>query len=91
LEPVQGATLVAATMAMGLTAGLFYVFAYCVMPGLRRTDDRTFVGAFQSIDRALINSWFLASFLGTLVFTALAAVLHGREDGRPVLPWIVAS
>jgi hypothetical protein len=91
LEPFRAAMLVAATITMGLMAGVFGLYAHTVMPGLGRTDNRTFVGAFQSIDGALINSWFLASFLGTLVFTALAAVLHGREDGRPVLPWIVAS
>lgn len=62
---LQAACLVAATVANGLMAGLFAVFAYAVMPGLGRTDDRTFVGAFQSIDRAL----------GCL---AWALVEHGR-------------
>jgi uncharacterized membrane protein len=91
LELVRGAALVAATMTMGLAAGLFYVFAYCVMPGLGRTDDRTFVGAMQSINVAILNGWFALSFVGALVFTALAAVLHLRGEGWPVLPWIAAA
>jgi uncharacterized membrane protein len=91
LEPSRSAALVAATMTMGLMAGVFGLYAHTVMPGLGRTDDRTFVGAFQSIDRAIINPWFLPSFVGALVFTALAAVLHLRGEGRPVLPWIVAA
>jgi uncharacterized membrane protein len=61
------------------------------MPGLRRTDDRTFVGAFQSIDKAILNPWFLVSYLGALVFTGLAAALHLGSGSRSVLPWIAAA
>jgi uncharacterized membrane protein len=90
LRLLQGATLVAATMTMGAMAGVFVLYAHTIMPGLGRTDDRTFVGAFQAIDRAIINPWFLPTFFGALAFTGLAAVVHLR-DGRPVLPWIVAA
>lgn len=54
------AALVAATISVGLLAGVFGIYANSIMPGLGRTDDRTFVGAFQSIDRAIINPVFLA-------------------------------
>jgi uncharacterized membrane protein len=80
--------LVAATMSVGLMAGVFGLYAY-IMPGLGRTDDRTFVGAFQSIDRAVINPLFLATFLGALAFTAVAAALHLGDGGR--LAWVVAA
>jgi len=40
---------------------LFCLYANAIMPGLGRTNDRTFVGAFGSIDRAIINPLFLAS------------------------------
>ena len=77
--------LMAATLAMGLMAGTVAVFAHSIMPGLRRTDDRTFVGAFQAIDRAIMNPWFLAGcFLGALVLTFGAAVAHvGRDAFAP--------
>jgi uncharacterized membrane protein len=88
---LQAGSLVAATVANGLMAGLFAAFAYAVMPGLGRTDDRTFVGAFQSIDRAIINPWFVTAFIGSVGFTLLAGLLHLREGARPVLPWIVAA
>ncbi len=42
LKLSQGATLVAATMTMGLMAGVFGLYAHTIMPGLGRTDDRTF-------------------------------------------------
>jgi len=90
LRFLQGATLIGATLSMGLMAGVFVLYAHTIMPGLGRTDDRTFVGAFQSIDRAIINPWFLPTFLGALLLTALAAVLHLRE-GRSVLSWILAA
>jgi hypothetical protein len=53
---------------MGLVAGVYGLYAHTIMPGLGRTDDRTFVGAFQSIDRAIINPWFMdGGFFGALV------------------------
>jgi uncharacterized membrane protein len=91
MHVLQGATLLAATVATGLMAGVFAIYSNAIMPGLRRTDDRTFVGAFQSIDRAIINPWFLPTFFGALVLTGLAAVLHLFDDGGAVLPWTVAA
>jgi uncharacterized membrane protein len=91
MELISGAVLVAAILTMGLAAGVFGLFAHTIMPGLGQTDDRTFVGAFQAIDRAIINPWFMASFLGALVLTGLAAALHLSGDRRDVLPWIGAA
>jgi uncharacterized membrane protein len=91
LDVYRGIALVAATITTGLMAGAFGLYANTIMPGLRRTDNRTFVGAFQAIDTAIINPWFLAGgFVGALVSTSLAAVLHLGDEGRSVLPWVVA-
>ena len=89
MDGLRALTLMAATISMGLVAGVFGVFGHTIMPGLKKTDDRTFVGAFQSIDRAIINPWFMGGgFLGALVFTAAAGVLNIGEDA---LPWILAA
>jgi uncharacterized membrane protein len=88
---LRALTLVASTMAMGLMAGVFGVYAHAIMPGLRDTDDRTFVAAFQSIDRAIINPWFMPTFLGALLVTGAAAALHLGDDQRSVLPWVAAA
>ena len=88
---LEGAVLIAATMTTGLMAGVFGVYAHAIMPGLRATDDRTFVGAFQSIDRAIINPWFMPAFMGALVLTGLAALLHLLGDHGSVVPWVVAA
>jgi uncharacterized membrane protein len=91
MTALRAIALVASTLTMGLMAGVFGVYAHAIMPGLRHTDDRTFVAAFQSIDRAIINPWFMPSFLGALVVTGAAAALHLGEDQRSVLPWIAAA
>jgi hypothetical protein len=41
---------------MGLVAGVFGLCAHPIMPGLGKTDDRIFVGAFQAIDRSTCRS-----------------------------------
>jgi uncharacterized membrane protein len=89
LKILQGVALVAATMTMGLMAGVFAIYANAVMPGLRKTDDRTFVGAFQSIDRAIINPLFMLWFFGALVLAAAAVLLVAGEGA--VLPWVAAA
>jgi uncharacterized membrane protein len=88
---IRDAALVAATITMGLMAGLFYAYSCSVMLGLHRTDDRTFVGAMQAINVAILNGWFFLSFIGALLLTVLAAALHLSADWRGALPWIVAA
>lgn len=91
MEFAQGATLVAATIAMGHIAGLFYTWSHEVMPGLGRTDDRTFVAGFQALDKAIINPWFMAGFLGAPLLTGVAVLLQAGEDDRGVLYWTIAA
>jgi uncharacterized membrane protein len=57
-DALREVVLIAATMAMGLMAEVFGMYGNAIMPGLRRTDDRTFVAAFQLIGRSSIpRSW----------------------------------
>ena len=89
MNTVRALALLAATLTMGLSAGVFALYAHTVMPGLKKTDDRTFIAAFQALDRAIINPWFMGTaFLGALLFTLVAALTH---LGRDTLPWIAAA
>jgi uncharacterized membrane protein len=89
MNTLRAVSLLGATITMGLVAGVFALFAHTIMPGLRATDDRTFVTAFQSIDRAIINPWFmLTAFVGALLFTVAAVALN---LGRAALPWIAVA
>lgn len=86
---LRAITLIGATLTIGLAAGTFAVFAHTIMPGLHSADDRTFVGAFQHIDRAIINPWFMVTaFGGALVCTAAAAITN---RGTPAMKWIIAA
>ena len=77
MEVLRAGSLLAATLSMGLVAGVFALYAHTIMPGLGRTDDRTFVGAFQAIDRAIINPWFI----GGGFFAITIAVNVPLSDG----------
>jgi Anthrone oxygenase len=63
-------------------------------PGCSTSSPRSHaVGAenlVHSVDLRprILNGWFFGSCFGALLLTAVAAVLHLRADGRPVLPWI---
>jgi uncharacterized membrane protein len=90
MERFAGASLALATLTVGLMAGVYASFSFAVMPGLGRGDDRTFVLAMQHINIAILNGWFLLCFLGGLVFTVLAVVVHLVAGPRAV-PWVIAG
>jgi uncharacterized membrane protein len=87
IESLRDPLLLAATLAVGLQAGTYYVWASGVMPGLARTDDRTFVDALQNMNVAIVNPVFLATFLGAPVLAAGAAVAASGS----ARPWAVAG
>ena len=82
------ATVTAATVLMGLSAGLFTTFSYAVMPGLRRTDDTTFVQTMRAINIAILNPVFGLIFVGAGI-AAAAAVIAGW--GSAARPWLLAG
>ena len=84
---VTEVVIVLAALANGLQAGTYYTWASGVMPGLARTDDRTFVHAMQEMNVAIVNPVFLSSFLGAPVLAVLALVL-AEGDARP---WAIAA
>lgn len=89
MTALRTASLLGATLTMGLITGAFALYAHTVMPGLKATDDRTFVVAFAAMDRAIINPWFmLTGFVGALVLT-LAATLTNL--GRDALPFVAVA
>jgi uncharacterized membrane protein len=89
LDLLRGLSLFTATMLTGAMTGVFGIYANAIMPGLRSTDDRTFVGAFQAMDRAIINPLFMLAFLGALIVAGVAAALNAGE--RSVLWWVAAA
>ncbi|TDE94991.1 DUF1772 domain-containing protein [Occultella glacieicola] len=85
-------SLAAATIAMGLAAGLFFSFSVAVMPGLRRAGDAAFVEVMHHINTAILNVWFALAFGGAIVLSVLALVAHlVRDASSPAVPWIAAA
>ncbi|MFG3257084.1 DUF1772 domain-containing protein [Streptomyces sp. NPDC048172] len=91
MKTLQTVTLLAATLATGLMAGLFTAFSYAVMPGLGRSSDRTMVEAMQNINKAILNPAFMLPFMGALPLLGLATYLAWRGQGRQALPWIIGA
>lgn len=66
---------VVAVVLAGLSAGIFVSFSSGIMPGLRRSDDATFVRAMRDINVAVVNAVFLAPvFLSPLALAAAGIV-----------------
>lgn len=82
--------LVVATILTSLHAGLYFAFSCAVMPGLRRVDDATFVATMRSINRAILNPWFAASFFGSGIVSALVAV-SAFVTGHDARWWVLAA
>src|ERR1700754_4997915 len=84
MNTLSALSLLAATLTTGLATGAFALYAHTIMPGLKETDDRTFVAAFQSMDRAIINPWFMSTaFIGALLLTLAAVRTNLCRDPLP--------
>lgn len=66
---------VVAVVLAGLGCGIFFTFSTGVMPGLRRSDDRTFVTAMRGINRAVVNPAFLLPIFLSPVALGVAGVV----------------
>ena len=82
------AVLGAATVTMGLVAGVWYAYAMSVMPALARSDDRVYIEVMQNIDEVIQNPVFFAGFVGALVLSAVAAWQQRRT---PLRHWVLAA
>ena len=86
----QNASLLLAALATALAAGLFYSYSCSVNPGLARLGDREYLLAMQSINRAILNPVFFASFLGALLLLPVSAWLHYTSPAS-LRFWLVAG
>jgi len=77
-------TLILATFLSSLVAGLLFVFAIVVMPGLKRLNDREFIRAFQVMDGIIQNNHplFILVWVGSAVALITSAIIGiGQLDG----------
>ncbi len=53
--------------------GILALYSHTIMPGLKHTDNATFVKSFQAIDRQIINPIFMLQFFAPLFILGVAA------------------
>lgn len=76
----------------GLMAGVFMAFSTGVMTALGRLPPLQGIAAMQSINRVIVNPWFLAPFFGTAVISlalAAAALVLWPTPGAAL--WLAGS
>jgi uncharacterized membrane protein len=82
----------AATVTVGLVAGIFVDWSVSIMPALSQSDDRTYVTVMQETIRAMNKGpLFLGTFMGAFVFTGAALLLQRRIGARAAVRWILAG
>jgi uncharacterized membrane protein len=81
----------AAAIACGLMAGLFFAFSNSVMGALGRLQPAEGIATMQAINRVILNPLFLTIFLATpaaCVLVALASLWRWSEPGAA---WLLAG
>lgn len=76
-------TLVSA-LGCGLIAGVFFAFSAFVMKALASVPSAQGIAAMQSINVAVLNPWFLGTFLGTAaacILLAVSSLLSWQKPG----------
>ena len=64
-----------ALVGSALMAGTFFVFSTTVMNALAQLPQAEGVRAMQSINRVILNPWFLGAFMGTTLLSLVIGVL----------------
>ncbi|HTJ31683.1 MAG TPA: anthrone oxygenase family protein [Dactylosporangium sp.] len=88
---MRSVVLAAATLLVGLSAGVFFAYSTSVMLALHKVEDRTFIDVMQKINTAILNGWFLTAYVGALLAAIVAVLLHLPAGHRGPLPWLVAA
>lgn len=91
MEQLRTILLAAATVTVGLAAGVFFAYSTSVMLALRKVDDRAFIDVMQKINVAILNGWFLTAYVGALLTAVVAVLLHLGGAQRHILPWLIAA
>lgn len=72
--------LIITTLFSGLMAGLFYAWSISVTPGLAKINDLSYLQAFQSMNRAILNPLFFVVFFGLAVLLPVLSYLSFQNS-----------
>lgn len=82
--------LLAGLVLVASVLGVLALYSHTIMPGLKRTDNKTFVTAFQAIDGQIINPIFMLQFFAP-VFLLGAAAFFAHNYGAAVTAYVYAA
>jgi uncharacterized membrane protein len=85
---IKSLSLFAATVLVGLSAGLFYAWLVSVIPGTRKIADMTYLETMQSINREILNPAFYLIFMGSLIMMAISTI---QQYGSGISFWILVA
>ncbi|MES2730580.1 MAG: anthrone oxygenase family protein [Bacteroidota bacterium] len=83
--------LVITATTTALIAGLLYGYSCSVNLGLGRLPDAEYLAAMQSINSAIQNPLFFASFLGSLLLLPLSTYLHYAQPASTRFWFLLAA
>jgi uncharacterized membrane protein len=75
----------------GLLAGLFYGYQCSVIQGLGKLNDKEYLLAFQSINKAILNPVFFVSFMGSLIMLSVTSLVSYKAGNTYLLPFLIAA
>lgn len=82
--------LITTTLFSGLIAGLFYAWSISVTPGLAKIADESYLRAFQSMNRAILNPSFFIFFFGPVILLPLLCYLYYQPPASLQF-WLIAA
>lgn len=86
---VKLSILVLATLLTGLSAGLCFTWTNAVTTGLARLDDISYLGAFQQMNRSILNPSFFLVFFGPVLVLAGSSILY--RTSSPQIVWMLIT
>jgi len=63
-----------------MTVGVLALYSHTIMPGLKKTDNATFVKSFKAMDTAIINPVFMLQFSLPLFLFAAALYFNAKHS-----------
>ncbi len=80
-----------AILFTGLTAGLCFTWTNAITPGIGRLDDLSFLRAFQSMNRTIINPSFAIVFLSPCLLLFVNAFLFKNSNQITFISFLAAA
>lgn len=79
----------ASILLTGLLAGLFFGYQYSVINGLGALNNKEYLSAFQSINKAIQNPVFFINFVGSLIVLPIVSYIAYKNGQSDLLPYLL--